>query len=198
MFCSNGFNNHIVTDIIDVSGHNHWFDELNQVEKNRIFDCIDKTLKYSMQLVFCSEEIYGNVVDSMQYLFCSEEVQNGNTILCKVLFLSTKPEIKQPLNQLIEILNICPDAKAMNTFQVIRKRQFDLASTFDTIKQYFCSEIVDKKFVGKWFEVLVSTTKNEYDPSTKDVDSSFAAKYYLYPFLLRRPYCCLLQLHFHG
>ena len=201
IFCSSSFNNQTVHDIVDVEGFRDWFNEsLERVDQDKITNCIDQTLKYSMQLVFCSREIYEKVLNSMQYLFCSEESNKDDTLLCEILSIFRKPEAKKLMPELLRMSNICPpdtNVSKKSSSQRIDKRQFDLASTFDTIGQFFCEEIVDDTFVEAWNDVLATTFKNKYDEPHKD-DYNFANKYFLYPFLLRRPCCCLLQRDFHG
>ena len=185
---------------MDVDGFRDWFNEsLKRVDQDKITDCIDQTLKYSMQLVFCSREIYEKFLDSMQYLLCSEESNEDDTFVCQILPLFRKPEAKKLIPELLRMVNICPDTNMSkkSLSQRIQRRQFDLASTFDAIGQFFCEEIVDDTFVEAWNDVLASTFKNKDDKPHKD-DYNFANKYFLYPFLLRRPCCCLLQRDFHG
>ena len=182
--------------IMNVDGYKKWFENLEGGEVKNFTKCFDNSVKHSLRMVVCCEEVSEKIMDSIFNLICSEENEHDYNFKCKILHFITRPENKKNLFQIIEMSKICHDmcpldpppkkARAQRNLRTIQKRQFDLASTFDTIKQYVCHDVLEDSAIDAWNHILTMFYDN---PTQSDQRSS----YFLVGMLLRKPACCLLK-----
>ena len=121
--------------------------------------------------------------------------------MCWILTITNRDVMKRLLFDIIEKSNICDNRcpldhnKKSNTEQNYsrkNKRQFDLASTFATIGQFMCEDVLE----GSTQDGLHFLFK-ELDVRNRD-DNPEEHKYLRCMLLMRRPVCCLLQNELRG
>ena len=189
-----------ITAIINVNGYRKWFESLEPVDtKHTITLCMDNSTKHSLRMAICCGKVSEEIIGSIQRIICSK--RNDNNFYCQILQFLTRPENMKILFKIIEISNICraqhmcpldfPTETASTTrnLHVIQKRQFDLASTFDTIRQFACNDVLNGSIIDAWSHILVQFFN---DPAK--AESYLNSNYFLAGTLLRKPACCLVKV----
>ena len=204
MFCSHDFDFQSIKKMIDVGEYKSWFESTGYHDQERIRSCMDESVKHLMKLTVCCEKFSEQILDSVHAVVCSDNVENKYSNMCWILTITNRDETKRLLFDIIEKSNICnnrcpldqnekSDMKQNHSGR--NKRQFDLASTFATIGQFLCGDILEgstQDGLHYLFKIL-----SEKGNSQGDMDKSVEHEYLRYMLLVRRPVCCLLQSELH-
>ena len=196
VLCSENPDIYQLTNVIDVDGYREWFKKLIPAETKNIIRCFDNSVKHSLKMLVCCKEFSEKMITSIYSMICSEEKQANNNFICEILHFITRPENIETVFQIIEMSKFCnemcpldlPTKNARNTRSLheLYKRQFDLASTFDIIKQFACRDVTDGLTTDAWSFIL------SYEDLKKDaVDQR--PNPFLVAMPIRKPACCLLM-----
>ena len=187
--------------IIDIPGYKDWFK--NQKEnQSEIRSCFEGSTNHSLRLMICCGKLSLEILNSLYNRFCLEKDQQGYNIHCSILHLTTKVDVKELMLKIMEKSKMChnrcpldPESQKIfitNDIYELEKRQFDLASSFDVIGQFVCSDMIDGSTIDAWNSVLAIPNKDNHF-----VQDGFR-EFFLYAFLIRKPSCCLLKPQFRG
>ena len=102
--------------IMNVDGYKKWFENLGGGEVKNFTKCFDNSVKHSLRMFVCCEEVSEEIMNSIFNLICSEENEHDYNFKCKILYFITRPENKKNLFQIIEMSR--PENKK-NLFQII-------------------------------------------------------------------------------
>lgn len=197
VLCSENPDIYQLTNVIHVDGYREWFKKLIPAETKNITTCFDNSVKHSLKMLVCCKEFSEVTINSIYSIICSEEILANNNFICKILHFITRPYNMKSLFQIIEMSKFCYDmcpldlqaknAPPTRSLHELYKRQFDLATTFDTIKQFACRDVLDGSIVEAWGHIF----KVSYDDPKKD-NSDQKPNFFLLAMLIRKPSCCLL------
>ena len=190
-----------IEKIIDIPGYKDWFK--NQKEnQSEIRTCFEGSTKHSLRLMMCCGELSLEILQSMHKVFCLEKAQHVYNIYCSILHLTTRTDVKELMLKFMDKSKIChnrcpldPESQKIyitNDIYELEKRQFDLASSFDVIGQFVCSDMIDGSTIDAWDSVLDIANKDNHF-----VQDGFR-EFFVYAFLIRKPSCCLLKPQFRG
>ena len=197
--CNKDLNIHDIKDIIYVKGYKTWYENLEPVDtKHVISHCLENTVKRSLKIVVCCKEDSERMINSIHHLICSEKNKDDTNFYCKILHLITSPENMKSLSKIIEMFGICRDRCPLDLptkhkgvtrdLDRLQKRQFDLASTFDVLKQHVCYDVLGSSRTDTP-SMFIDFIENELDDRTGNVSDPR----FLTLKLFRRPACCLLK-----
>ena len=198
MLCSNEFDFQSIKQMIDVGKYKSWMERTGYQRQAKIWSCMDESVKHSTKLSVCCGAISKQILKSAQDIVCSDKAEEKSSTMCWILIITNRDETKRLLFKIIEKSNICNNccpldhdhdkkSKTEQNHNKKNKRQFDLASTFDTIGQFMCEDVLE----GSTQDGLHFLFK-ELSEGNKD-DNPVQHKYFWYMLLVRRPVCCLLQ-----
>ena len=153
-------------------------------------------LKHLMKLTICCEEFSAQILNSIHDVVCSDKVKSNYRDMCWILTITNRDETKRLLYKIIEKSNICQYRCPLNQKSNFKrnhggkgKRQFDLASTFDTIGQFLCGDVLNRSTQDGLHFLFKELGKK---------DNPVGHEYLRYMLLVRRPVCCLLQSKLRG
>ena len=203
--CRNRHDIHQIIDIVDIQGYEDWF-ESQKENQTKIQECLHTNLVHSLRLMTCCQQISERILDVIFFLFCSEKSQNEYDITCTILHYISRPHPKSLLFEIIEKSKICTrgcpiDPRARQRLMItddmhqLMRRQFDLASTFDNIRQLICSDAFGASAQNVWTMILA----HHHDPQNYRPDEkNNLLDFVLYMSLFRLPSCCLLYQQLEG
>ena len=191
-----GHNRENFISVIKISEYKDWFKSQGE-NQTEITDCIEGGLKYAMQLAVCCGNISQEILGSTYYLFCSGKAED---VFCKLIDKAIKSGTDANFFSVIGKSKICNGSCPFNLekhrarrlrstdfqFNRLKKRQFDLASTFDAIEQFICSDMEKSSSNDAWNPIIVS---HHLAKENDDIDYNE----FLYMFVFRMPACCLLD-----
>ena len=200
--CSKNLTIRQITKIIDVDGFKKWYGDLEPAEgKQRITQCVENTIGWSLNMVLCCEEVTERTINTIYRVVCTAENQANYNIYCKILRFFMRPEIKKILFKKIKMLKMCykmtcsfylptRNTRATRSFLELQKRQFDFASSFAILREQVCYDVLDGSTslnytLAKYLEFIENAWVGP------DADQILLGLV-----LLRRPACCLLKEQF--
>ena len=199
-WCS-GHNPEKIVNVIEISKYEDWFESQGE-NQTKITDCIEEGLRHALLLGVCCRNFSEELLDSTYYLLCSGKAED---VFCKSMNIAIKSSKDADFFGVIGKSYIChgncpldlekDSARRRRTtdfqFDRLKKRQFDLASTFDAIGQYICSDMEESSTLDRdaWNPIVTSYLAEKHE----GIDSNRYSKEFLYMFVLRKPACCLLD-----
>ena len=150
MYCSNEFDFQSIKQMIDVRKYKSWMERTGYQRQAKIWSCMDESVKHSTKLSVCCGGISKQILNTIQDLVCSDKAEEKSSTMCWILTITNRDETKRLLFDIIEKSNICNNCCPLDQNEKSNmkqnhsgrnKRQFDLASTFDTIRQFLCEDV---------------------------------------------------------
>ena len=199
-WCS-GHNQENVMNVIKISEYKDWFKSQGE-NQTKITDCIEEGLRHALLLGVCCRNFSEELLDSTYFLLCSGKIDD---VFCKfiniIIKLGTDANFFRVFGRSAICHGNCPfdleieHVRSLRTtnfkFHRQNKRQFDLASTFDSIGQFICSDMEESSTLDRdaWNPIVTSHLAKKHE----GIDSNRYSKEFLYMFVFRKPACCLLD-----
>ena len=194
-----GHNQENIVNVIEVSKYKDWFESQGE-NKRKITDCVEGGLRYALLLAVCCKNFSAELLDSTYYLICDGKAEDT---FCKFINITIKSGRDANFFGVIGRSAICQGncpfdleiehVRSLRTtnvkFHRQNKRQFDLASTFDSIGQFICSDMEERSTLDAWNPIVTSHLAKKHEA----IDENKFEKEFLYMFVFRKPACCLLD-----
>ena len=197
-WCS-GHNQENIINVINVSKYEAWFESQGE-NQAKITDCVERGLRHALLLGVCCTNFSEELLDSTYFLLCSGKAEDT---FCKFINITIESSKKENFFGVMGKSYFChgncpldlekDSVRRRRTtdfqFNRLKKRQFDLASTFDAIGQFICSDMEEKSKLDAWNPIVTSHLAKKHE----GIDSNRYSKEFLYMFVFRKPACCLLD-----
>ena len=194
-----GHNQENIVNVIEISEYKDWFESQGE-NQAKITDCVEGGLRHALLLAVCCRNFSKELLDSTYFLLCSGKAEDT---FCKLINLTIESSKNADFFGVIGKSYIChgncpldlekDSVRRRRTtdfqFDRLKKRQFDLASTFDTIRQFICSDMEEGSTLDAWNPIVKSHLAQKHD----EIDSINFSNGFLHAFLFRKPACCLVD-----